>query len=182
MRLTLVLLSSVLLFACSKEEITTSDPTNSSNPTTGGNNTQYLGYVEFDLEEAGVTTHYEFYIDSVKQGNIQVPDGQGGFEQVLFHVGSNTRSLSFRYFDSNGDENVIDLTETLSGTTNSISISHLGSEPFVAQTNTNVPLCNTADFEIDVVSENEATFAADYLYNFYTSDVVHLTNGRYIMY
>lgn len=182
MRIFMLFIVTALFFGCEKNNPT---PMNEPAPTTtGSQNNNHLGVIQFDIEVVGTgtVTHYEYYIDSVKQGTILVDNGQGGSEYVMYYVGSNTKSIGFRYFDSNGDENVLSLTESINGTTNSVSISHLGATPYVAQTNTSVPLCNTADFEIDVISDKEATFSADYLYNFYTSEEVHLTNGSYVMY
>jgi hypothetical protein len=58
-----------------------------------------------------------------------------------------------------------------------VSVSFLGSDPYTAQTNTSNPLCNTADFQINILSPNEANFEADYLYNFYTDETVDIRNG-----
>lgn len=139
--------------------------------------------MEYDREEAGVLTHHKYYIDSVKTGGIVAQDINGDDSIVSYWAQGSRRSLAFRYFDENGDENVISLTEALnSGGTNGISLLHIGANPYAAQTNTSIPLCNTADFEINILSPNEATFQADYLHNFYTDSTVDITNGYYIMY
>jgi hypothetical protein len=174
-------LSLTLLLGCNQSEPLTEATTPAT--TAPAPQTQYLGYVEYDREEAGVLTHHKYFIDSVKMGGIITQDMQGNDSIVMYFEQTSRRSLAFRYFDSNGVENIISLTEgTAAGGTNGISVSFLGSDPYTAQTNTSIPLCNTAYFEINILSPNEANFEADYLYNFYTDETVDITNGHYIMY
>ena len=181
MKIILSLLALTLLMACNKSAPLTETPVATPNPTP---QSQYAGYVEYDREEAGVLTHHKYYIDSVKQGGILLQDSQGNDSLAMYYQYGDRRSMAFRYFDENGDENVISLTQALtSGGTNGISLLHNGTvNPYAAQTNTSIPLCNTADFEINILSPNEATFEADYLHNFYTDSTVDITNGHYIMY
>lgn len=179
MKYLFALLSITLLLACNKSEPLVEK---SSPVTTPVAQQQYAGYVTYDRTEAGVTTHHKYYIDSVKVGGIMAQDSQGNDSIVMYWEQYNRRSLAFRYFDENGDENVISLTQAMGYGTNGISLLHNGSNPYAAQTNTSIPLCNTVDFEIEITSPNEATFAADYLYNFYTEETVDITNGYYILY
>ena len=183
MRVTVILLFSVLLFGCEKNNPAPNEPiTNTESTNTGSPNNDHLGLIQFDMEVAGVLTHHEYYIDSLTDFGINVANGQGGYDQEMFYVGPNIRSINFTYIDSDGVTNKLALTQTINNTTNSISIINNGENPYVAQTNTNYPLCNTADFEIEVISENEATFAADHLYNYHTEEGVNITNGSYVMY
>jgi hypothetical protein len=176
----LLLLSITALIACKKSEpfAENSNPTT----TTPAPQQQHAGFIEFDLTVAGTVTHYEYHIDSVKTGGLLTQDSQGNDTIVMFFEDNTRRILNFRYFDTNGDENSLSLSMSLLGSTNSIAILHSGDNPYAAQTNTSIPLCNTSDFEINITSPNEATFAGDYLYNFYNDSVVDLTNGHYIMY
>lgn len=183
MKILNLVLFSLIIISCEKTDLT---PTNESTSSATDSETTYnnhLGLIQFDLEfESGIISHYEFFIDSVKHGTIGVPNAQGTFDLEMFHVSSNIRSIGFRFYDSDGYENSFSITQTINNTTNSISFTHLGSNPVNAQTNTSIPLCNTSAFEIDVISEKEATFSADFLYNMYTSEVVHLSNGTFVMY
>ena len=177
MKYIFILLSSVILLSCNKEEPV---PQTVNQGTTPQN--QYAGIIEFDVQRGNSIEHISWNIVEVTEGTIGVFDAQGNMTIESYTESSNRKNIGFRYLDENEELGYFHISASTVGSTNSITLQRYGNDPVYIHTNTSVPLCNTTSFQITVTSPNEATFEANYLEDQHNGDVVDVLNGRYELY
>jgi len=179
MKLFLMLLAIPILFACNKEEIQIT-PDTQSNPE--NYEYQHAGLIEFNIHRGSEVEHIKWYLDTITTGSIIVEDSLGNQDQMQYHENNSRRSIGFRFFDKKGLEGALNLTESLTGSTNGISLMLLDEPWFMLHKDVTIPDCNGIFFNVSITSPNSASFSADYIYDQPNEEAVKITGGTYIRY